>query len=214
MRPYLLLCLMLGILGCDPYHSRECSAFYYDYNSWQTIGETDTIRFVAEDDEVLTFILEEQNFSEAGSQGYLGGNCCKNEPETVICRMTGNFFYHCPELGIDWNQSFVQKESFEQASEDQEAEIILRIKAREEVEYLPIHSFQIAANLLAQHTNQTVFDSLTINNQMYAEVIQIKVDSRTTTSDLELTFIELTASRGKGIVKLVDRNGKAYFLQE
>lgn len=67
---YLLLLATL-VIGCDPYHSRECTGFYYDYNNWQSISENDTIKFISSNNEEISFILQETTLSEPYTGGYM-----------------------------------------------------------------------------------------------------------------------------------------------
>lgn len=59
------------------YHSRECPAFYFDYNQWQPIDKNETITFLTSDDKEVKFSLESSSLSESDTQGEIGDKCWK-----------------------------------------------------------------------------------------------------------------------------------------
>ena len=210
---YLFLLTTLAI-GCDPYHSRECTGFYYDYNNWQSISENDTIKFISSNNEAVSFILQETALSEPYTEGYIGGNCCKNEPETVTCDMTGVFIYNSEELKLDFRIEFWQREAFEQPIEEQKVFYEIAFKNETDTEFTPLHSFQIEPDYNLLNNNQTTFDSITLNNQSYYNVLQSEIDTNLIQLNDGFSFWKIMASRGKGIVYLIDKKGNEYYLKE
>ncbi len=98
---YLLLLATLAI-GCDPYHSRECTGFYYDYNNWQSISENDTIKFISSNNEAVSFILQETALSEPYTEGDTWGSWWEDDSNLVVCDMAGVFIYNSEELKLDF----------------------------------------------------------------------------------------------------------------
>ncbi|MEZ4909597.1 MAG: hypothetical protein R2774_01920 [Saprospiraceae bacterium] len=210
---YIFLIIILGI-GCDNYHSRECDAFYYDYNNWQPIDDDNSIKFTSSNNEEITFELEETNLSESYTEGYIGGNCCDNEPETVVCNMRGIFLYYSQSLELDLRIEFWQREIFEQPIEEQTIFYEIAFKEDNDSIFTPLHGFQIEPSFDLLNNNQTTFDSIVLNNQTYFDVIQSEIDTNAVQLNERFSFWRLMASRGKGIIYFADKNGKEYFLKE
>ena len=209
-----ILLLAFSIIGCDNYHYRDCTSLYYDYNNWQPIDENDTIKFVSTNSEEISFVLEEANLSEPYTEGYIGGDCCDNDPEDVICNMRGVFDYHSEELGVDLRIEFWQREVFEQPIDEQTVFYEAYFKDAIDTVYTPLHGFKIEPDFSLLNSNQTTFDSIVLNNRTYYDIIQSEIDTTSVQLNDKFSFWKLIASRGKGIIYLADKSGKEYFLEE
>ncbi|KAA3633983.1 MAG: hypothetical protein DWQ02_12190 [Bacteroidetes bacterium] len=200
--------------GCDNYHYRDCETFYYDYNQWQPIEDQDSMRFSKNGNEVITFVLDSIILSEPYEEGYIGGNCCENEPETVICRMTGTFLFHCQDLGIDLMFDYKQIEIYEQPIEEQTIEIWYYFKLESDAIHSFLHRFTIEPEYAPVNSQEIIYDSITLNDIVYYDVIESQIDTNTLNVETDISFWKLMASRGKGLIYLADQNGNEYHIIE
>jgi len=209
-----ILLLSFLIISCDAYHSRNCDAFYYEYNNWQKINDQDTISFISNSNEEISFQLVEKYLSEPVEQGRRGGTCCDNDPSFIICDMFGSFFYSSDDLGIDMSLYFNQFEMFEQPIEDQTITFEVAFKDQSDTTFTNLHNLQIEPDYNFMSPRHSVHDSIIINNETYFDVIQSEFDTSRNVVDDKIYFWKILASRGKGIVYLERKDGEKYFLKE
>jgi hypothetical protein len=192
----------------------DCDGFTYDFDFWKKINEQDSIKFISNDNDEINFIRFDSHITEpytasANPPILNGGYGC--HPTSA------RFNYTCDELGIiDLMIRFFEIDTNGQTTDKR---ISFTLASKESIGYLSYTHVEIEPGLIPSdsfESTQTVYDSLSINNSIYHDCIQIEKD---TTGDFINNFLnfpiwKLVVSRGKGIVYLADLNGKEYFLRK
>lgn len=210
--PFLLFITCL-LFSCDPYHWRDCSAFYYDYKQWQPIAEQDAMSFVSNANDTIDFILQSSWLSEPYTEDYIGGDASGNDPHDVICSMSAVFKYYSPQLATELSFEFSQKEEYEQPIEKQNVYLhsYFQQKTDSVTTAISVFFLKIEPEFLRYEEHQIRHDSLLLNNHWYYKVVECS--PRNVHSDLPPILSKVIFSRGVGLICLADINGKKYFLQ-
>lgn len=199
--------------SCDSAQTRDCAGFYYDYNDWRRVDDNDTIVLTKSSGDPVRFILNNIELSEP-YEGFPLRQWGCNKPAPAGCKMTGDLYYHCPELGIDLLTAFEQIEQFQQPLEEQDIWISYEFKKNTDSTYIGLHAFQIEPVYIKSYKNYQLYDSLTLNGTVYYDVFESRFDTTNYKIDPAYSFWKLRVTRGKGIIYLQDMSGKEYFLKE
>lgn len=193
----------------------DCDGFSYDFDFWEKINVLDSLKFISNDNEEINFIRFGSHITEpytaSATPGILNGGYGCDYASAM-------FNYACDELGIiDLRIHFLEIDTIGQTTDKR---IEFTITHKESVGYRSYVHLEIEPGLIPSdsfESTQTIYDSLSINNNIYHDCIQIEKD---TTGDLFNDFYlnfpiwKLVISRGKGIVYFADLNGKEYFLRK